>query len=799
MAIQGRDRSTVMDDAGLESPFAQLEPEAYVGGGHPHAHDQQLAWLELEGAADADPFEPEGPAEWQESRWAGHSDEQESFDPGCGRGFEAEDDAPAFECEHGCPHGECEGPHAYSPGHDADQALDLAPFHDEAWGGSDQASDRQVLESLLESEAGAGSSLAERIKGVAGFVMGPTLRRGSRGAGVATLQRALAALGHDVTADGDFGPGTERAVQAFQRQAGLGADGIVGPSTKAAIASMLGGNAPRSSPGPAPHPSPAPTPTPAPADADVEAFATRLGAEWSRRESGKRSAEAMRDWLLADYRDTLQGCRQRYGSKYGEDVLRRAWMTSREEQMRFQTEAQPGVQALGPLAPPTARPALVSHPSIGGSDVAPVAPVMVRFVAELRRRYPGATAANYRGHGGGSFNNRGHSLDLYIPGRDARGFYPHAEAVKLLRAVDGAAKALQCRWRVIYNDFAVAATVNRETGRRNVIFVGSVRRDKAKRVAGLNWHGPHPLILHFHLDLAPGPSSPQGEHEWADGAGAEWLNESEWLREDEGPPPTLYGPTLRAGDRGEAVQALQQALSRLGDKLTVDGHFGADTMRAVCAFQARSGLVVDGIVGPASKAALAAALGGTPATPASPPQAPAPPVAGRKLSPAQLVAAYGPYARAEQATHGVPALVTLGQLAIESGWGEKAPRNNPFGIKAHPGDPTRQLLRTREVYPTADHRPKSVHPTTHSVTQRADGNWVHVVDAWFRTYPSMQAAFDSHGNVLRHPRYAKAFAVAADPYAFGREIARAGYSTDRLKYERLLMEVMRMIQDAGGP
>ncbi|MBB3543301.1 hypothetical protein FHT76_005285 [Rhizobium sp. BK176] len=32
-------------------------------------------------------------------------------------------------------------------------------------------------------------------------------------------------------------------------------------------------------------------------------------------------------------------------------------------------------------------------------------------------------------------------------------------------------------------------------------FVGQARADKKGRVA-LNWHGPAPLILHFHLDLA---------------------------------------------------------------------------------------------------------------------------------------------------------------------------------------------------------------------------------------------------------------------------------------------------------
>lgn len=785
----GRDIAATLDESGLESPF--LPPPGMRGHAARPAppDDQQLAWLDDEAYADltseADAWGEHLDADADASTESGGADSTWQFAPqddealdACG-GHEAEalGDAVSFECEHGAPLGECE-------------CGQRAARASEAEGG-DRPAGRDVLEALLESEAGPGSALADRVKGVAAFVLGPTLQRGSSGPGVATLQRALVALGHDLDVDGSFGGNTDRAVRAFQARAGLGADGVVGPATKAALAAALSGRAPSPTPSPSPSPPspvPLPLPSPTPPTQDVDAFARTLASQWSARESGRRSADALYAWLLSDYRDTLVGARQRYGQKVSEAALRAAWMTSREHQMRFETEPQPGVQALGPLHPPSDRPTLVSHPSIGGSDVAPVAPIMVRFVAEMRRRYPGASAANYRGHGGGSFNNRGYSLDLYIPGRDARGFYPREEALKLLRAVDGAARALGARWRVIYNDFDVAAAINRETGRRNVIFVGSVRRNKAKQVAGLNWHGPHPLILHFHLDLAPGPSSPDSEALDTGYENAPWFGEATTAT-------PLFGPTLRAGDRGDAVRALQHALATLGDGLAVDGDFGPDTARAVRAFQSRAGLVVDGIVGPATKAALAAALGDPPVRPPSPPRH----VPGRKLTPRELIAVYGPYARQEEATHGVPALVTLAQFAIESGWGAKAKQNNPFGIKAHPNDPSRQLLRTTEVYSTPEPRPTSIHPTTYSVTQRDDGKWVHDVDAWFRTYPDMQAAFDSHGRVLRHPRYAKAFAFNGEPYAFAREVARAGYSTDPPAYERLLVAVMKMIEDAGGP
>ena len=62
------------------------------------------------------------------------------------------------------------------------------------------------------------------------------LRRGSSGTAVVTLQLRLEELGFDPGGiDGSFGPGTERAVRAFQDLNGLTADGVVGDTTAAAL------------------------------------------------------------------------------------------------------------------------------------------------------------------------------------------------------------------------------------------------------------------------------------------------------------------------------------------------------------------------------------------------------------------------------------------------------------------------------------------------------------------------------------------------------------------------------------
>ncbi|MCX4774996.1 MULTISPECIES: peptidoglycan-binding protein [unclassified Streptomyces] len=59
----------------------------------------------------------------------------------------------------------------------------------------------------------------------------PTVKSGQRGVDVTTVQLLLTARGHATKADGVFGPGTVAKVKAFQKAQRLTADGVVGPST----------------------------------------------------------------------------------------------------------------------------------------------------------------------------------------------------------------------------------------------------------------------------------------------------------------------------------------------------------------------------------------------------------------------------------------------------------------------------------------------------------------------------------------------------------------------------------------
>ena len=77
---------------------------------------------------------------------------------------------------------------------------------------------------------GESSGGATHVAESSGPDMSTVIRRGSKGATVAAVQAKLG-----LTADGDFGPGTERALMGWQRENGLEPDGVAGPLTLAKI------------------------------------------------------------------------------------------------------------------------------------------------------------------------------------------------------------------------------------------------------------------------------------------------------------------------------------------------------------------------------------------------------------------------------------------------------------------------------------------------------------------------------------------------------------------------------------
>ncbi len=77
----------------------------------------------------------------------------------------------------------------------------------------------------------------------------PTLRLGSKGSWVTTLQRELNSVGYATSIDGQFGVGTERVVNQFKAAHGLAQDGVFGTKSWAALAAAQNAAAGSAPPG----------------------------------------------------------------------------------------------------------------------------------------------------------------------------------------------------------------------------------------------------------------------------------------------------------------------------------------------------------------------------------------------------------------------------------------------------------------------------------------------------------------------------------------------------------------------
>lgn len=85
---------------------------------------------------------------------------------------------------------------------------------------------------VLGQDGGGHAATESHTPTTGGANMNSVVRRGSRGETVAAVQSRLG-----LTADGDFGPGTEQALKNWQAANGLTPDGIAGPAT---LARLLG-------------------------------------------------------------------------------------------------------------------------------------------------------------------------------------------------------------------------------------------------------------------------------------------------------------------------------------------------------------------------------------------------------------------------------------------------------------------------------------------------------------------------------------------------------------------------------
>lgn len=176
------------------------------------------------------------------------------------------------------------------------------------------------------------------------------------------------------------------------------------------------------------------------------------------------------------------------------------------------------------------------------------------------------------------------------------------------------------------------------------------------------------------------------------------------------------------------------------------------------------------------------------------------------LSTKDFVEKFYPFALACEQETGLSAVATLTQLALETGFGNSAPGNNYFGVKA---DATwkgkRQLLKTTESFKSSD-REKwrawfssggreivSIKENYKAVNGVSRDLWT--VRTYFRLYDSPYDSFlDRYQFFVKNTRYKDALAVKGDYNRFFEEIHKAGYATGPKYSETLKSLAVKIIQ-----
>ena len=250
----------------------------------------------------------------------------------------------------------------------------------------------------------------------------------------------------------------------------------------------------------------------------------------SLRESLTRSALSREFEILVEF----VGANPNYGLKQ----LKHGWMRGLLSRLDFSTRNQGSdvhkqesgwdFSTAGRNLPKTSRveiPVAVAMKEGKARKWPKVAPILALLLNHLKvlasaSDPPLLFRADNRDSGAGTPHGSGYSVDVYLehemtktkhgknvtaiedmPASDER-FYDAQTAIQFLLLIDSAAKEANARWHVIYNDFRVADAVNRHLGYERVTYKGLFRYNK-KGNPEMEWHGPAPLVLHFHLDVVP--------------------------------------------------------------------------------------------------------------------------------------------------------------------------------------------------------------------------------------------------------------------------------------------------------
>jgi len=123
----------------------------------------------------------------------------------------------------------------------------------------------------------------------------------------------------------------------------------------------------------------------------------------------------------------------------------------------------------------------------------------------------------------------------------------------------------------------------------------------------------------------------------------------------------------------------------------------------------------------------------------------------------QFIASILPSVQTAARQLGVTPVAILAQAALETGWGQHAPGNNVFGVKAGSGWSG---------------------GTVQTLTQEFRNGVASVGTAAFRAYQNVSESVQNYAALLSRPRYQSARDQGNDISAFASALQRSGYATD---------------------
>jgi putative peptidoglycan binding protein/D-alanyl-D-alanine carboxypeptidase-like protein len=158
------------------------------------------------------------------------------------------------------------------------------------------------------------------------------------------------------------------------------------------------------------------------------------------------------------------------------------------------------------------------------------------------------------------------------------------------------ANNLSCHASATAGDYNATRHPNGKRGTFTAAQAAEIRKIHAEVRSVVRWGGDFTGTPdEMHHEICAGEAAVRAAANWIRGVASK------------GAPAVTSSPFLEYGMRGEGVKELQRVLNRWYPnlpRLVEDGDFGAATKARVEYFQKAAGLVVDGIVGPATMKGL---------------------------------------------------------------------------------------------------------------------------------------------------------------------------------------------------